>query len=45
MGPKVDAACRFADVAPGGLAAIGRLDHAETLLGGKIGTIVARGNS
>jgi len=44
MGPKVDAACRFADV-PGGLAAIGRLDHAETLLGGKIGTIVTRGNS
>jgi len=29
----------------GRLAAIGRLDYAEALLGGKIGTIVTRGNS
>jgi len=40
MGPKVDAACRFVE-ATGGMAAIGRLDDAEALLGGKAGTIVA----
>jgi carbamate kinase len=40
MGPKVDAACRFAE-ATGGMAAIGRLDDAEALLQRKAGTIVA----
>lgn len=40
MGPKVDAACRFVE-ATGGMAAIGRLDDAESLLDGKAGTIVA----
>jgi carbamate kinase len=40
MGPKVDAACRFAEET-GGLAAIGRLDDAEALLQRKAGTIVA----
>jgi carbamate kinase len=39
MGPKVEAACRFA-AATGGLAAIGRLDDAEALLEGRAGTIV-----
>lgn len=41
MGPKVAAACQFAD-ATGGLAAIGRLDDAEALLAGEAGTIVTR---
>jgi carbamate kinase len=41
MGPKVEAACRFAE-ATGGMAAIGRLDDAEALLAGKTGTIVTR---
>jgi carbamate kinase len=41
MGPKVDAACRFAD-ATGGIAAIGRLDDAQALLAGQAGTIVTR---
>lgn len=44
MGPKVVAACQFAD-ATGGLAAIGRLDDAEALLAGEAGTIVTRGPS
>jgi len=44
MGPKVEAACRFAE-ATGGVAAIGRLDDAEALLAGKTGTIVTRGLS
>jgi len=42
MGPKVEAACRFAD-ATGGIAAIGRLDDAQALLAGQAGTIVTRG--
>ncbi len=41
MGPKVTAACRFAE-ATGGMAAIGRLDDAEALLHRKAGTIIAR---
>ena len=41
-GPKVEAACRFAD-ATGGMAAIGRLDDAPALLAGQAGTIVTRG--
>ena len=41
MGPKVEAACRFAD-ATGGTAAIGRLDDAQALLAGQTGTIVNR---
>jgi carbamate kinase len=39
MGPKVEAACRFAELT-GGFAAIGRLDDAAALLGGEAGTIV-----
>jgi carbamate kinase len=39
MGPKVEAACRFAE-ATGGRAAIGRLDDAAALLGGTAGTVV-----
>jgi len=41
MGPKVEAACRFAE-ATGGMAAIGRLDDAAALLRREAGTIVAR---
>jgi carbamate kinase len=41
MGPKVEAACRFAE-ATGGLAAIGRLTDAGELLSGTAGTIVTR---
>jgi carbamate kinase len=41
MGPKVEAACRFAE-ATGGLAAIGRLTDAGELLAGTAGTIVTR---
>jgi len=39
MGPKVEAACRFA-TATRGLAAIGRLDDARALLEGRAGTTV-----
>jgi carbamate kinase len=39
MGPKVDAACRFAE-ATGRTAAIGRLDDAAALLAGTAGTVV-----
>jgi carbamate kinase len=39
MGPKVEAACRFAE-AMGGVAAIGRLDDAAALLAGTAGTTV-----
>jgi carbamate kinase len=39
MGPKVEAACRFAE-ATGGVAAIGRLDDAAALLAGTAGTTV-----
>lgn len=39
MGPKVDAACRFAE-ASGRTAAIGRLDDAAALLAGTAGTMV-----
>lgn len=39
MGPKVEAACRFAELT-GGFAAIGRLDDAAALLAGAAGTIV-----
>ncbi len=41
MGPKVAAACRFAE-ATGGMAAIGRLTDAGELLAGTAGTIVTR---
>jgi carbamate kinase len=41
MGPKVEAACRFAETA-GRFAAIGRLTAAEALLRRAAGTIVAR---
>jgi carbamate kinase len=44
MGPKVEAACRFA-AATGGMAAIGRLDDAQALLDGQAGTIVRTGAS
>ncbi len=39
MGPKAEAACRFAELT-GGFAAIGRLDDAGALLTGAAGTIV-----
>ena len=39
MGPKVEAACRFVEIT-GGMAAIGRLEDAEKILGGSAGTIV-----
>jgi carbamate kinase len=41
MGPKVEAACRFVE-ATGGIAAIGRLDHAGALLDGSAGTTIVR---
>jgi carbamate kinase len=40
MGPKVEAACRFAETA-GGVAGIGRLEDAAAILGGRAGTRVA----
>jgi carbamate kinase len=40
MGPKVEAACRFAELT-GGAAGIGRLDQAAAILAGDAGTIVA----
>ena len=39
MGPKVEAACRFAE-ATSGIVAIGRLDDAAALLEGTPGTVV-----
>ncbi|MFB4274894.1 MULTISPECIES: carbamate kinase [unclassified Nonomuraea] len=39
MGPKVEAACRFVETT-GDMAAIGKLDEAERILGGSAGTIV-----
>ena len=41
MGPKVEAAARFAE-ATGGIAAIGSLDEADRVLGGRAGTRVLR---
>lgn len=40
MGPKAEAACRFAE-ATAALAAVGRLDDAGALLDGQAGTIVS----
>ena len=40
MGPKVDAACRFAE-ATGQIAAVGRLDRAAAIVAGRAGTWVA----
>ncbi len=42
MGPKVEAACRFAELT-GDMAAIGRLDDAEDILAGRAGTIITPG--
>jgi carbamate kinase len=42
MGPKVDAACRFAELT-GGMAAIGALDSAAAMLRGGCGTVVTPG--
>jgi carbamate kinase len=39
MGPKVDAACRFAD-ATGNVAAIGALKDLSAILAGKAGTTI-----
>jgi len=39
MGPKVEAACRFAE-GTGGTAIIGSLNEAAALLAGKAGTVV-----
>jgi len=41
MGPKIDAACRFAE-ATGKPAAIGKLADAQKLLAGMAGTVIAR---
>lgn len=41
MGPKVEAACRFAE-ATGGLAAIGSLRDAQAVLDGQAGTTIRR---
>ena len=41
MGPKIDAACRFAE-ATGNLAAIGQLSDAQALLTGDAGTVITR---
>jgi carbamate kinase len=41
MGPKVEAACDFAE-ATGKLAGIGSLADAEAILGGDAGTIVSQ---
>jgi carbamate kinase len=41
MGPKVDAACRFAN-APGRRAFIGRLDEVGEILAGRTGTMVSQ---
>ncbi len=40
MGPKAEAACRFAERRPGAIAAIGELVDAAALLAGKAGTRV-----
>jgi carbamate kinase len=40
MGPKVEAACRFVE-RTGGIAAIGSLTEAESLLAGRSGTLVS----
>ncbi|MBA2574504.1 MAG: carbamate kinase [Actinomycetota bacterium] len=42
MGPKVEAACRFVELT-GDMAAIGRLDDAQTIIEGKAGTIITPG--
>jgi carbamate kinase len=39
MGPKVDAVCRFVE-RTGGVAAIGRLEDAASILAGNVGTLV-----
>ena len=41
MGPKVEAACTFAELA-GGIAGIGRLDQALAILEGRSGTQIVR---
>ena len=40
MGPKVEAACRFAE-ATGGIAGIGALADARAILSGERGTLIA----
>ena len=40
MGPKVEAACRFAE-RTGGMAAIGSLTEAADVLAGRAGTLVS----
>ena len=42
MGPKVDAVCRFVELT-GDMAAIGRLEDAESIIAGKAGTIITPG--
>ena len=41
MGPKIEAACRFAE-ATGKPAAIGRLGDSAVLLTGEAGTLISR---
>jgi len=40
MGPKIEAACRFAE-ATGNVAAIGALKDLPAILGGKAGTTIS----
>jgi carbamate kinase len=42
MGPKVDAVCRFVELT-GDMAAIGRLEDAESIIAGEAGTIITPG--
>lgn len=42
MGPKVEAACEFAETT-GGMAGIGALEDAAAILGGKAGTVITSG--
>lgn len=42
MGPKVDAVCRFVELT-GDMAAIGRLEDAESIIAGNAGTIITPG--
>jgi carbamate kinase len=44
MGPKVDAVCRFVELT-GDMAAIGRLEDAESIIAGNAGTIITPGGN
>jgi len=44
MGPKIEAACRFVELT-GETAAIGRLEDAERILNGEVGTVITPGGT